>query len=71
MDVVAFYDMGLAWDNTSKPWFMSGGDRKPITSAGVGLRVNVLGYLVLGVSYVKPFDRGIKPYFQFSFYPGF
>jgi WD40 repeat protein len=71
VDVVAFYDMGLAWDNTSKPWFMSGGDRKPVTSAGVGLRVNVLGYLVLGVSYVKPFDRGIKPYYQFSFYPGF
>jgi hypothetical protein len=39
--------------------------------------VNVLGYLVLGVNYVQPFDRKgldgkpIKPYFQFSFYPGF
>jgi Tol biopolymer transport system component len=71
VDVVAFYDWGLAWDNANKPSFMSGGDRKPITSAGIGLRVNVLGYLVLGVSYVKPFDRGIKPYYQFSFYPGF
>jgi hypothetical protein len=77
VDVVAFYDMGLAWDNANKPWFVSGGDRKPVTSAGVGLRVNVLGYIVLGVSYVQPFDRKgidgkpIKPYFQFSFYPGF
>ena len=79
VDVVGFYDMGLAWDNTNKPWFVSGGNRdwKPITSAGVGLRVNVLGYIVLGVNYVKPFDRRnadgtpMKPYFQFSFYPGF
>jgi hypothetical protein len=45
---------------------------KPISSAGVGLRVNFLGYLVLGVNYVKPFDRpGKGAYWQFSFYPGF
>ena len=77
VDVVAFYDMGLAWDNANKPWFVSGGDRKAVSSAGVGLRVNVLGYVVLGVNYVQPFDRKgadgkpLKPYFQFSFYPGF
>ncbi len=56
----------------SNPWFMSGGTRKPISSMGVGLRVNVLGYAVLGVNYVKPFDRPDKGwYWQFSFYPGF
>jgi hypothetical protein len=53
---------------------VSGGDptRKPLTSAGVGLRVNVLGYVVLGIDYVKPFQRPQKGwYWQFSFYPGF
>jgi hypothetical protein len=40
--------------------------------AGVGLRINVFGYLVVGVNYVKPFDRQGKGwYFQFSFWPGF
>jgi Tol biopolymer transport system component len=79
LDVVGFYDMGLAWDNVNKPWFVSGGNPnwKPVTSAGVGVRVNLFGYIVLGVSYVKPFDRkdaagkSIPAYFQFSFYPGF
>ncbi len=72
VDFIAFYDMGLAWDSTSKPWFLSGGDRKPLRSAGVGLRVNVFGYAVLGLNYVKPFDRPDKgAYWQFSFYPGF
>jgi outer membrane protein assembly factor BamA len=72
VDFVAFYDMGLAWDSQSKPWFVNGGDRKPLRSAGLGLRVNVFGYAVLGVDYVKPFDRPQKGwYWQFSFYPGF
>jgi len=72
VDFVAFYDMGLAWDSTTKPWFVSGGTLKPLRSAGVGLRVNVFGYAVLGINYVKPFDRPNKgAYWQFSFYPGF
>jgi outer membrane protein assembly factor BamA len=72
VDFLAFYDMGLAWDSLNKPWFMSGGDRKLLRSAGVGLRVNLLGYVVLGVNYVYPFDRPTKGwYWQFSFFPGF
>jgi Tol biopolymer transport system component len=76
IDMILFYDWGVAWfedapgmDN--KPTFL-GGDRKPVSSAGIGLRVNVFGYLVVGVNYVKPFDRPDKGwYFQFSFWPGF
>jgi Tol biopolymer transport system component len=78
VDFVAFYDAGVAWGTDEmginhKPWFAGGGDRKPITSAGLGVRVNVLGYLVLGVNYVVPFDRPDRKggYWQFSFYPGF
>ena len=72
VDVIAFYDVGLAWDSQAKPWFAGGGTRKPLSSAGVGLRVNLFGYAVLGLNYVKPFDRpGKGPYFEFSFYPGF
>jgi WD40 repeat protein len=74
VDFVAFYDAGMVWGMD-----LSGQDhtfrerlRKPLTSAGVGLRVNVLGYLVLGANLVKPFDRPDKGwYWEFSFYPGF
>jgi Tol biopolymer transport system component len=76
IDMILFYDWGVAWSadtagRNNKPTFL-GGTRKPVSSAGIGLRVNVFGYLVVGVNYVKPFDRPDKGwYFQFSFWPGF
>jgi len=85
IDFIAFYDAGLAWwdDNdlynefdalveTDRKASFLGGGRKMISSAGVGLRANVFGYLILGVDYVYPFDRPNKGwYFQFTFTPGF
>ncbi len=71
LEFTAFYDVGLAWSNAEKPWF-NGGIRKPVSSAGVGLRMNVLGYMILGVSYVHPFDRPMKgSYIQLTIMPGF
>jgi Tol biopolymer transport system component len=75
MDFIAFYDAGIAWgydtDEESKPFFL-GGDRKPLTSAGIGVRMNLFGYLVLGFNLVKPLDRPNKNlYFQFTIMPGF
>ncbi len=73
MDFMAFFDTGVAWygDKELQPWFM-GGTRHPVSSAGVGLRMNLFGYFVLGVSYVYPFDRPDKgPYFQVTLFPGF
>ncbi|MFQ6037211.1 MAG: peptidase MA family metallohydrolase [Candidatus Aminicenantales bacterium] len=76
MDFVAFYDTGIAWglegENKSlKPFFL-GGDRDLLSSAGVGLRLNLFGYLIFGVNMVKPFDRPEKGmYFQFTITPGF
>jgi Tol biopolymer transport system component len=69
IDAYVFYDWGSVWGygfpiNLKSNWAVS--------SAGVGLRVNVFGYLVVGVNYVKPFDRPGKGwYFQFSLWPGF
>jgi len=71
LEFTAFYDVGLAWSNEEEPWF-NGGIRRPVSSAGVGLRMNVLGYMIFGVSYVHPFDRPMKgSYFQFTIMPGF
>ncbi len=81
LDFIAFYDMGVAWGKYSlmsytptehKPWFMAGGDRKLLRSMGIGVRANILGYIVLGINYVKPLDRPLKGwYWEFTFYPGF
>lgn len=77
MDFIAFYDAGIAWgyeaegDKAAKPFFL-GGERRPVTSAGVGIRMNMFGALILGFNLVKPFDRPEKGlYFQFTIMPGF
>jgi outer membrane protein assembly factor BamA len=74
VDVIAFYDAGVAWQGGSdaaKPSLL-GGDLGLLRSFGFGLRVNVLGYLVAGVNYVRPLDRPNKDWhFEFSFWPGF
>ena len=71
IEFFAFADGGLAWFNYDEAWFL-GGERKPVYSAGVGLRMNLFGYAILGVSYVHPFNRPKKDwYFQFLLTPGF
>lgn len=66
IEFLAFYDAGAVW------W--SGqdiGDKNFLESAGIGLRIYLFG-IVLGVNYVKPFDRPNKDWrFQLSFIPGF
>ena len=72
IEFLAFFDSGLAWSSDNKAWVLSGGDRKPVSSAGVGLRMNMFGYAILGVDFVHPFNRPKKDwYFQFTFVPGF
>ena len=72
VDVVAFYDWGIAWWDKTYPIKFKDAIGNPISSAGVGLRLNLFGFLVLGVNYVKPFERPNKGWhFQFSFSPGF
>jgi Tol biopolymer transport system component len=77
IDAYAFYDWGLAWgykDINGVPIKPSlfGGEQDPVSSVGVGLRMNVFGYLVVGLNYVKPLSRPGKGwFFQFSIWPGF
>ena len=77
IDFVAFYDAGIAWgyeidgDTENKPFFL-GGDRQPLTSAGIGIRMNLMGFLIMGFNAVKPFNRPDKNWvFQFTIMPGF
>jgi Tol biopolymer transport system component len=55
-----------------RPWFLSGGQRKPIRSYGIGLRTNLFGYIILGLNYVYPIDRPVRGWhLQLSISPGF
>jgi Tol biopolymer transport system component len=72
----AFYDAGLAWGEGTTPGLTPGlapeqVSREWLTSAGIGGRVNLLGYAVLEVGYVRPFtgDRGW--HWHFAIQPGF
>ncbi len=72
----AFYDAGLAWATGISPAFALGipeepGQRGILTSAGVGGRINLFGYFILELGYVRPFvgDRGW--HWHFALQPGF
>jgi hypothetical protein len=71
IEIGAFFDAGVAWDNVSKPTFF-GGDRPVAKSTGATARVNLFGVFVLQVDYVKPLDRpGKSAFFQFNLLTGF
>jgi Tol biopolymer transport system component len=71
VEIGAFFDAGVAWDSTTKPRLF-GGTRDFAKSTGATARVNVLGFAVLQVDWVKPLDRpGKKPFFQFNLLTGF
>ncbi|MGZ5498042.1 MAG: hypothetical protein ACXWHI_04925, partial [Candidatus Aminicenantales bacterium] len=58
--------------NLVKPWFVSGGLRKPVRSFGIGLRTNLFGYIIMGLNYVYPIDRPVRGWhLQLSISPGF
>ncbi len=56
IDVVGFFDAGMAWTRDDRPSFF-GGSRHVMRSAGAAVRVNVFGLLVVEVAASHPFDR--------------
>ncbi len=72
IELFAFGDAGVAWTSADKASFL-GGDRKHVTSVGVGARVNVFGYAVVEIDYVRPLDRPNKKGWAwvFNFSPGY
>ena len=71
LDFMLFGDGGLAWDSRNEP-SITGGDRKPVFSAGAGLRFNLFGFAVLELDAVHPFDRPGKDLtWEVNFQPGF
>jgi hypothetical protein len=73
IDFLVFGDGGLAWDTQNEPKvFGLNGTRKPVYSAGAGLRINLLGFAVAELDLVHPFERPEKNWvWQFELQPGF
>jgi hypothetical protein len=71
IEMALFYDAGLAWTSQTRPAF-AGGEREWARSAGMALRVNVLGFAIAEIDYVRPLDRSRKGWlWQFGLTPGF
>ena len=71
VETALFYDAGVAWTSVDKANFL-GGSRRPVTSVGGSLRVNVLGFTIAQISYVHPNDRPARRWmWEFSLSAGF
>lgn len=85
LEVFGFADAGAAWGKlrnnngdvtTAHLQFVRGPgdsitDHGFLTSAGVGARLNLFGYLIAEADFVNALDRTNKWHWQFSFQPGF
>ncbi len=73
-ELVAFADMGFAWNSTEPVNFRfdrNTAERVPVFSAGFSARTNLLGFLILETYYAFPFQRPDKGWhWGFSIYPG-
>jgi hypothetical protein len=72
LDLLAFFDAGVAWTRAEKAKFLGeGGTRKFVRSVGAGARINLFGYAVVEIDYVHPLDRPQKNWiWQFNLSPG-
>ena len=71
LEVALFTDGGVAWNSRDKP-SLFGGSRSGVASAGLALRVNLLGFAVGEFDLTRPFQRPGRGWvFQFNLAPGF
>ena len=72
VEVAFFLDGGVTWNKGQRPSFFNGGAREPVTSGGITLRTNVLGFATAQIDYARPFDRPGRGWiWGFSLTPGF
>jgi Tol biopolymer transport system component len=71
VELAPFFDAGVAWTAADKPGLL-GGHRQGVTSEGVTLRGNVLGFLVAAVTLAFPNNRpGVGHVWEFTVLPGY
>jgi hypothetical protein len=71
VEAALFFDAGVAWTSFDKASFL-GGSRRPVTSHGASLRVNLLGFAIAQMNLAHPNDRPGRGWvWEFSLLPGF
>ena len=71
VELAVFSDAGVAWGRSSSS-FLTRSDKEPVVSVGAAARINLFGYAVAEINYVKPLDRPGRGWlWQFNFRPGF
>jgi Tol biopolymer transport system component len=71
IEAAIFADAGWAWNRGQEPSIF-GGSRDPVTSIGAALRVNLFGFAIGELDYVRPFQRpGVGWIWQLGLTPGF
>ncbi len=71
VEVAFFLDGGVTWTQADKPSFFNG-TREPVTSGGISLRTNLMGFAVAQIDFARPFDRPGRGWvWGFSLTPGF
>jgi hypothetical protein len=71
IELAFFADGGVAWMSDQAPTFF-GGNRKPIASTGMTIRVNLFGFAVGQLDIARPLQRPGRGWlFEFSLTPGF
>ncbi|HET9783444.1 MAG TPA: hypothetical protein VFP94_00670, partial [Terriglobales bacterium] len=70
VELAPFFDTGVAWTALDKPDFL-GGNRRLVSSEGLTLRVNALGFAVIAIDYAIPNNRTRSHVWEFSFLPGY
>jgi hypothetical protein len=70
IEMALFGDAGVAWGSDT-PFRSALSDQKWVRSVGIAARMNLFGFAVGEVNYVKPLDRNRGWLWQFSLRPGF
>jgi Tol biopolymer transport system component len=71
IELAVFSDAGIAWGRSSST-FMTSSDKEPVVSVGAAARINLFGFAVAEIDYVRPLDRPGRGWlWQFSLRPGF
>jgi hypothetical protein len=70
-ELALFYDTGVAWSVGERP-SVFGGARAGVASWGAALRINLLGFLIGELDYIRPLDlAGVKSQWRLVLTPGF
>ena len=65
-----FADGGVAWGQTTSTLY-GGSNKEPVQSAGIAMRVNLFGFAVGEIDYVRPLDRPGRGWlWQFNLHAG-